>query len=244
MSFNLEVTFSIVSHGQGDLIRKLLNDIKQCSEVSYEIIVTLNIVEDETFLEEFKDLNILIIRNFFRKGFGENHNFAFRKSKGIYFAVVNPDIRANPLCLRPLLDVMTDRAVGACAPAVYSPEGELEDSSRRFPTFKIFLLRKLGLHKFDYSIEKAPINVDWVAGMFILFRGEAFAQVDGFDINYFMYLEDADICRRLQRKGFGIVLQPAVSVTHDARRASRKSFQHFAWHLRSALRYLCTKNNP
>jgi len=144
-----------------------------------------------------------------------------------------------------MLDVMSDRTVGACGPAVYSPEGKLEDSARRFPTFKIFLFRKLGLLRHsDYAVSQRPINVDWVAGMFMLFRSEVFAKINGFDAKYFMYLEDTDICRRLKHNGLRIVLQPAVSVIHDARRASRKSFRHFTWHLSSALRYLGTNNHP
>jgi N-acetylglucosaminyl-diphospho-decaprenol L-rhamnosyltransferase len=241
MPFKPEVSFSIVSHGQGKLVTRLLADIRQGVDVSYEIIITLNIMEDEAFLEEFKDLKLVIIRNSHRKGFGENHNSAFNRARGIFFAVLNPDIRANPLRLRPLLNLMADRTVGACSPAVYSPDGKFEDSARCFPTLKIFFLRKIGmLRNSDYVIEQSPIDVDWVAGMFMLFRSEVFAQVGGFDIRYFMYLEDTDICRRLRNKGLRIVLHPASSVVHDARRASRKSFQHFAWHLSSALRYLGT----
>jgi N-acetylglucosaminyl-diphospho-decaprenol L-rhamnosyltransferase len=240
-----DVTFSIVSHKQGHLIRGLLNDIRQGVDVSYELIITLNIPEDESFLVDFKDLNPIVLRNFHRKGFGENHNFAFKQASGNFFAVLNPDIRVNPLFLRPMIDVLADRNVGACGPLVYSTKGKREDSARRFPTLKILLLRKLGfLTDSDYTFDKRPINVDWVAGMFMLFRSEIFSQVKGFDTRYFMYLEDADICRRLKHLGFRIVFQPALSIVHDARRASQNNFQHFAWHIRSALRFLATSKHP
>jgi GT2 family glycosyltransferase len=239
MTFIPEVSFSIVSHGQGELVTHLMNDIRLIVDVTYEIIITINVIEDEAFLDQFGDLTLVIIRNSHRKGFGENHNSAFKQARGKFFAILNPDIRANPLHLKPLLNLLTDGSVGICSPAVYSPEGKLEDSARRFPTLKIFFLRKIGmLSNSDYVIEQSPVDVDWVAGMFMLFRSDVFAKVGGFDTRYFMYLEDTDICRRLQNKGLRIVLHPESSVIHDARRASRKSFRHFVWHLSSAFRYL------
>jgi len=239
MPYCPEVSLSIVSHGQGALIRRLLNSIRKGVDVTYEIIITLNIPENESYLDEFKDLEPIVIRNEHLKGFGENHNASFKQAHGKFFAVLNPDIFATPLRLRPLLDVMMDRTVGACGPAVYTPEGNLEDSARRFPTFKTLVLRTLGrLRPLDYTASQVPINVDWLAGIFILFRSAAFVQINGFDTRYFMYLEDTDICRRLWKIGLRVVFQPSVSIIHDARRASRKNVQHFSWHLRSALRYL------
>jgi hypothetical protein len=44
-----------------------------------------------------------------------------------------------------------------------------------------------------------------VAGMFMLLRREAFAQVGGFDERYFMYCEDFDLCARLRLAGWHVV---------------------------------------
>ena len=239
MRSNPEVSFSIVSHGQSDLVRVLLRDFLRDVDVTFEIIITLNILEDEDFLREFNNLDILIIRNDRVKGFGENHNQAFNYARGNFFVVLNPDIRANPIRIRPLLKVLSDSTIGACSPVIYSPGGKVEDNARRFPTLKIFILRRLGLlRNSDYIIGTSLIDVDWVAGMFMLFRCDVFALINGFDTRYFMYLEDTDICRRLRNKGFRVVLNPAVSVVHDAQRASRKKLKHFIWHFTSALRYL------
>jgi N-acetylglucosaminyl-diphospho-decaprenol L-rhamnosyltransferase len=233
-----DMTMSIVSHGQGNKILPFLMDLRTASPRAREIIVTLNIPEDESFLEGFDDLPLTVLRNATPVGFGGNHNAAFAVSRGSVFCVLNPDIRAPRLQLQPVLDTLSMPRVGACAPLVMSPQGQREDSARRFPTLPRLLNRVvLGRRHADYVFVDQPVQVDWVAGMFIAFRREAFAEVQGFDERYFMYMEDADICERLRRAGWTTFVQPSVSITHDAQRASRKDPQHLRWHITSALRY-------
>jgi GT2 family glycosyltransferase len=236
-----EITLSVVSHGQGNLIRNLFEDISRRIDVSYEIILTLNIPEDEGFISEFPQLPIQVIRNAKAKGFGANHNAAFLMSTADHFAVVNPDIRADEVVLRPLLKVLSVGGVGACGPAIYSSCGKLEDSARRFPTIGALLKRRLvGTMGPDYVLQDCPSPVDWLGGMFIVFKKEAFAMVGGFDEKYFMYLEDTDICRRLSKLGFRVMLHPGCKLIHEAQRASRKSWRHMRWHLASAVRFFRT----
>ncbi len=240
-SFTPIITLSIVSHGQGQLIKNLLRDIAQGIDISYEIILTLNIPEDESFLREYDTLPLHIIRNVSVKGFGANHNAAFAQSHGKCFAIVNPDIRSQSLSLRPLLETLAIEGVGACGPAVYSSDENLEDSARRFPTLWRFFKRKVSrTRSSDYVWQKTAIQVDWLAGMFIVFNRNAYTQVGGFDERYFMYLEDTDICRRLSLAGWCVLLQPSSKVIHDAQRSSRRNLQHLFWHLCSALRFLTT----
>ncbi|QWD25389.1 glycosyltransferase family 2 protein [Polynucleobacter paneuropaeus] len=234
-----ELTFSIVSHGQGALIRSLLSDIKLRVGVTYEILITINIPEDEFFLSDFKNFPITIIRNKVPKGFGENHNKAFFKSRGNFFAVVNPDIRLlEDLEVKQLLVQFLDPCIGVISPAVFSSDGVLQDSARKFPTIGSLMLRRCGINKPDYIYGVRPFDVEWVAGMFMVFSRSSFKLVGGFDSRYFMYMEDADICRRLSQLGLKVVVVPSIKVIHDARRASRRNFQHFIWHCKSAALFL------
>lgn len=225
------------------MIRHLLSDIQRGVDCSFEIVLTLNVPEDESFLDNFKSLPIRMIRNASPKGFGANHNAAFSASLGRNFVVVNPDIRAKVLSFSPLLRVIDLPRVGACGPVVVSASGTVEDSARRFPSVWRLTKRVIGRlrHKErtpDYTWHNIPLSVDWLAGMFVLFRRDAFAEVGGFDERFFMYLEDADICWRLRVKGWEVRLCPEATVIHDAQRASHRSLQHMTWHLRSAFRYL------
>lgn len=233
------ISLSVVSHGQGSLVQALLRDVQTWPGVRLEVIVTLNIPEDDSFLRYFGDLDLKVIRNARPKGFGANHNGAFARATGDFFIVANPDIRAPHLDLSALIDTARAAGVGACAPLVMSIDGKVEDSARRFPTFGRLAKRAiLKIRKADFEAATQPVVVDWVAGMFIVFGREAFQRVGGFDERYFMYMEDADICRRLSRLRLAVIVDPRCKVIHEARRASRRNLQHLRWHLRSAVRFL------
>jgi GT2 family glycosyltransferase len=232
------VVFSVVSHGQASLVNNLLDDFRRLKFNSVEIIITLNIPEDESKYN-FLDLNIFLIRNDFPRGFGENHNRALLGSSKKYFFVINPDIRLIFFNIDYLLSSFNDSSVGVVAPRVLNSSGLIEDSARRFPSV-IEILRKIFFmfNSVGYEITSRPMVVDWVAGMFVVYRGAAYKLVNGFDQHrFFMYYEDVDICRRLKRVGIAVVIDPRISVVHDAQRASHKNLKHFFWHFKSALRY-------
>jgi N-acetylglucosaminyl-diphospho-decaprenol L-rhamnosyltransferase len=48
----------------------------------------------------------------------------------------------------------------------------------------------------------------------MLIRGEAFWEVGGFDEEYWMYWEDADLCRRLANAGWSVAYEPRAVVRH------------------------------
>lgn len=232
-------TLSVVSHGQAALVRLLLADLERVQPADFEVLLTLNVPEDESGLVSTR-FPLRVIRNMRPKGFGANHNAAFAASRGAYFVVINPDIRLSDLPLDGLRQIVDLDRTGACAPLVFNSSGRLEDSTRRFPTL-LRLLRRVVLRDRSPDYEWPGISqaVDWVAGMFVMFRREAFAQVRGFDDRrFFMYFEDVDICRRLKGLGWAVRVQPAVRVVHDAQRASARQLKHLWWHLTSAARYL------
>jgi N-acetylglucosaminyl-diphospho-decaprenol L-rhamnosyltransferase len=76
-----------------------------------------------------------------------------------------------------------------------------------------------------------------VAGMFLLFRAEAFRDVGGFDAKFHLYYEDVDICARLWKSGWKVMCDPGVTVVHEAQRASRHNFRYMRWHAASMARY-------
>jgi len=233
------LSLSIVSHRQAELIRPLLANLACCGLADFEVLLTINLPEDESAYADHP-FPVRIIRNPVPKGFGANHNAAFAASAGRWFVIVNPDIRIDALDVAALLAPFDDPSTGAVAPTILSVRGTVEDSVRRFPTLgrlsRRVLLRQ---REPDYTWQREPISVDWVAGMFVVFRREAFEQVSGFDDKrFFMYFEDVDICARLAQRGWTIRLQPQVAVVHDAQRDSHRNWRHLRWHLVSALRYL------
>ena len=231
------VTVSIVSHGQGSLVSSLLVDISRCEQIE-KVIVTLNIPESEFTVPESLHGRLQIIRNECPFGFGANHNKAFRLCTTKYFVVLNPDIRIGTDPFPELLSVVADNCVGVVAPAVVNHKGDLEDSARYFPTLFRLIRRYIGLRNDCFPLDGVrPLEVDWLAGMFLLFRSEVFENLRGFDERFFLYCEDVDSSVRLWKQSYRVMLCPNVRVIHDAQRASRKRVQYAMWHISSMVRY-------
>lgn len=233
------LSISVVSHNQRDLVSSLLADLDRCARLSFEVILTVNVPEDRIPAPDRYSFPLKVLVNQHPKGFGANHNTAFSHATGAYFCILNPDIRlpANPFPR--LLSGFRKKEMGAVAPLIVSPEGRTENSARRFPTF-FSILRKVLVteEKPDYDVGHGIFSPDWVGGMFVVFRREAFTAVAGFDEAYFLYYEDVDVCARLRRLGWDIAVDPAVSAVHDARRESHRNFRYMKWHLQSMMRFL------
>lgn len=231
-----ELTLSVVSHGQGGLVNGLLSDVRRLPSHP-DLILTCNIPESVAIqsegLQSFRRLD-----NATRKGFGANHNAAFQHCDSPFYCVSNPDVRLERDPFPGLLACMDDPKVGLVAPRVMDPEGHWEDSARYFPTPGGLAAKLLKLGEGRYPVAgDAPMAVDWVAGMFMLFRAEAFRDIGGFDDGFFLYYEDVDICARLWKAGWKVMLHPGVSVIHAAQRTSRRNPRYMAWHLSSMARY-------
>lgn len=236
------VTISVVSHGQNALVNHLLDDLATRCAPGLKVIITENVPDGEPLRVPQVSHEFEIIRNTRAKGFGANHNAAFARCSTEFFCVANPDVRLQADPVGPLLATLSARRAGAIAPLVLSAHGSIEDSARRYPTVTS-LVRKAFTKgaKPDYATDQGAIEVDWVAGMFILFATGAYRAVGGFDERYFLYYEDVDMCRRLRSRGYNVIYDPAVAVMHDARRASRKDPRLMRIHAASALRYLLSR---
>lgn len=233
------LSISVVSHRQMALITGLMQDIRvNCAHLNIELILTLNLDEEWLLCEQDYSFAIKVIRNPKPKGFGSNHNHAFKLASGQFFCVLNPDIRFGSDPFSSLLTQAKAPGVGVVAPQVVGPAGQIEDSVRRFPTPWIILMKVLGLNReTDYSRLAREIDLDWVGGMFMLFQHQIFEQLNGFDERYFLYYEDVDLCGRLRLAGYRIALCVDSRVVHHAQRSSHRSLKYFRWHLASMVRF-------
>jgi GT2 family glycosyltransferase len=231
------ISVSIVSHRQGAMASKLLGDLARCAG-AFEPILTHNVPESEPIGAQGSTKPAVVIRNAAPRGFGANHNAAFAQSKGEYFCVLNPDVRLPEDPFPALLAELRSASVGVATPLIVNPQGGVEDSARRFHTPLALLGKLLGRRvPLDYTGVNGAFSPDWVAGMFMLFRRDAFQRVGGFDERYFLYYEDIDICARLRLAGYDVRVAPSVRAIHDAQRRSHRDPRYLASHLRSALRY-------
>lgn len=231
------ITVSLVSHGHGAMVDKLIQQLGACPEVG-QIILTRNIPEPSNLQSTGK---LEIIENQTPTGFGANHNAAFQHCLKPFFCVLNPDITLPENPFPALLSCLKTHDAVLAAPLVVSPEGTPEDSIRRFPTLQRLLFKALGGPDGRYVVAagQALFYPEWVAGMFMLFSSEGFKQIGGFDTSYYLYYEDVDICVRLWKAGQKVVACPSASVVHAAHRDSHRNWRFLRWHITSMLRYFC-----
>jgi N-acetylglucosaminyl-diphospho-decaprenol L-rhamnosyltransferase len=184
-------------------------------------------------------------------GFAAGVNRAARQTEGRYLLVINPDAvlgRGLIATLARWLDVNQDVAV--VGPRIFNPDGSVQPSARRFPDLTTGLGGRmswltrvapsnwLSRRNLDWSRAYEPIDVDWVSGACMMIRRSAFEAVGGMDEQFFLYWEDADLCRRLRTAGHRTMYVPTVSAVHEGSRGSRHAAARalVAFH-RSAFRY-------
>lgn len=236
---------SIVSHYQGDLVFNLLKDLQRfCSLKELEVLVTLNNPEKIHFKENDFNFRVQIHENLHPKGFGANHNTAFKTKNSDFFGILNPDLRLTQDPFTLLTSQLADKKTGVIAPLIINEDKGIEDSARRLPTpFRLLKRYWRGKNnaKLDYKIGNVPFSPDWVAGIFMLFPSRVFSEMNGFDERYHLYFEDVDLCSRLRLVGYKIILDPRISVVHNARRDSHTKIQYLKWHILSGMRFFSSK---
>jgi len=224
------ITVSIVSHGHLEMVLPLLEQLDAFSHAVVEkVVLTLNIPEPDVLSGRKWRFPVERIENTQPKGFGANHNQAFQKCSSEWFLVLNPDIRFETDVLAPLL-AQAKAESGLLTPRILEP-GKTEPEQHRgvITPLEILTRRQPG-----YVQPKVPA---WIPGLFMLFRGKAYAQIGGFDEKrFFMYGEDFDICARTSLAGWKLQVGEQLQAFHDARRASHNSSRHLYWHLTSLLK--------
>ncbi len=233
---------SVVSHGHGSMLARLLGDIERgWDKTGLRVVVTVNVPEELAFSPDDYSFPLQLIHNDTPRGFAANHNAAFRSAPEDLLCVVNPDVRCVVDPLPALLAALNQPGVALAAPVVVAPGGTVEDSARRIPTPGRILRRMLPSRRGpDYVIGDSVLYPDWVAGMFMLIRADVFRALGGFDERYHLYCEDADLCMRVWRSGHRVALVPTARITHDARRSSHRRPRFLVWHVRSLLRFFST----
>ncbi len=221
-----QVTVSIVSHGQGDWVLRLLGQLGAlCQGAVAKVVVTVNIPEGHAFDSLALPFPLEVIANTAPQGFGRNHNQAFQRCDSPWFLVLNPDIGLTGDALGLLLrDV--PQTVGLIAPRVQEPQDTRPTPERDIITpWEVFFSQR--------TPPPAPV---WFPGMFMLFRAAAYRQVAGFDERFHLYCEDFDICARTRLKGWALLRRHTVTVQHDAQRHSHLRWRYLSWHVASLLR--------
>lgn len=182
-------------------------------------------------------------------GFGKGHNFVIPYLDSKYHAIVNPDILLIDDAFSSIIRYMDENSsVGMCIPKILDAGGTIQPVYRKEPTvFDMFVrmfCRKLfpkrvashTLQDMDYT---KPFPVPFGQGSFLVVRTALFKEMRGFDDGFFMYMEDADLCKRINQVS-QLMYFPGATVIHKWEKGSHKRLKLFLHHVNS-MRYYFRK---
>lgn len=235
------LTLSIVSHGHGEMIIRLLNSLQEHESQTnqFQLIITDNLQHDLPAFDPSPWHSLHILRNPRQQGFAKNHNQAFEQARGTYFAILNPDLVFVQPVFQKLISHLHHHQADLVAPQIIDANGTPQDSVRPLPTPWDILRRRLpGYNYLPPSPDSAGlIHPEWMAGMFLLMSSETYRQLGGMDERFRLYFEDVDFCARARLRGMRLLVDTQAQVRHDAQRSSRTRPYYLFLHIQSALRF-------
>jgi len=235
------ITLSVVSHGNAEQIRHLLASLQKQEQPTtrFQLILTDNLNNDLPDFDPTPWASLHILRNNKQLGFAQNHNNAFKISKGSYFAILNPDLIFERPVFEQLITSLHEHQADVIAPKIVDENGTAQDSFRAMPSPFEIIRRRLPGYKFTpyKSNRNGLIHPDWIAGMFWLIKADVYRQLGGMDEKYRLYFEDVDFCTRARLNGLKLLVDSQIQVRHDAQRSSRRKLYYLFLHTQSALRF-------
>lgn len=180
-------------------------------------------------------------------GFGNGHNLVLDKIKNYskHHLILNPDILFELNVLLKLIKELEDnQELAMVSPKVIYPNGKQQYTCRKYPTFLELIYRRLGIfkgftQKQEYRDENLnqPFYPDFFQGCFLLFNTIDFVTINGFDERYFLYMEDVDICKKIDALGKRKMYIPEVEIVHKHRRGSSQKIILLYYHISSVIKY-------
>ena len=146
------------------------------------------------------------------EGFGIACNLGARHSTGDLLLFVNPDIQflSN---LDPLAEFAANASWGTVRQL--TPQGKMY-SIDLFPEYKNLFFELVQGHRFVNKYPNVFLKRCYVAGSFLVVERKLFERSGGFNPAFFLYYEEAELCRRLQVIHGPPLIEGRVSVVHEA----------------------------
>lgn len=254
----------IVNYNSGGELAVALRSIaSDLAGLAWEAVVVDNASSDgSAAAAEAFGANVRLLINRENVGFGRGVNQGVRGTTAPLVLILNPDCRLVPGAVAAMrTELESHPGCAIVGPRVLDPDGAVQGSARGDPDMltgvfgRRSVLRRLwpGLPAAarnvvtDEAIRSglSSVPVDWVSGACMLVRREAFEAVHGFDERYFLYWEDADLCRRLRTHGYHVRYVPGATAIHRVGQSSRTApaASIRAFHA-SAYRYYATHVAP
>lgn len=208
----------------------------------FEIIVVDNCSEDDSekiIVSQFPE--ITWINNLSNTGFGRANNIGAKCAKGKYLLFLNSDMLVLDNTISNTLDYIERYSdIGVLGCKLLNEDGSVQKSIYYYVGDYMGVLKNNLV--IDYFCKPKPTKIKAVMGAFMLIQKKVFDSVDGFDPDFFMYAEELDLCRRIERKGFQIhYLETAIAIHKHGGSSEGVDWAQKQNYLSNALLYLKVK---
>ncbi|HEY1331356.1 MAG TPA: glycosyltransferase family 2 protein [Actinomycetota bacterium] len=253
-----DVSVVIVNWNSGeDLSRCVASVLESTGDARVQVVVVDNHSGDGS-ADRARDAFpvVRVIHNVANRGFGAAANQGIRASDADWVFLLNPDARIAGGTLGGVLKVASGHPrAGAIGVLTRTEDGAVYPSARKVPSYAEAAghamlapfapnnrwSRAYTMAGWDRSTER---QVDWVSGSSMLLRREALDRVGVFDEDYFLYVEDLDLCTRLREDGWEVWFTPELDVVHAVGSVTRGKRRMTQEHARSMYRYFVKRRSP
>lgn len=251
----------IVNYESSKLLDRCLRSVyNSANGISINVFVQDNGSKDDIDNVGVTFPQINLTKNDYNMGFARAVNRALAHGSAPYILALNPDTIVSDGFFESALRYIQDNEdAGIIGPKILNMDGNVQGSARSFPTPLTALFGRASLLTRFFpnnpitranilttkSDGKTPMQVDWVSGACVLLRRKALDEVGYLDERFFIYWEDADLCRRMWQKGWKVVYFPQATIFHHVGGSTRKKpiRSIFEFH-KSVYRLFNKYNNP
>ncbi len=251
-SNSLDLSIVVVTYNSSDHVRGCLESlIRETEQIEYEIIVVDNASQDGTpdiVCDEFPKARLIVNRD--NRGHAQGNNQGMAQSRGRYILLLNPDTVVQPGALTALLQEMKrSPGIGLLGCRLLNSDGSLQQSFGFEVGFVNEAIRKFFFNLWSHhrfppvgwvlkTLHSRKKEVDWVKGACMLVCRQAVFDAELLDEKFFMYMEDADLSRRIRQLGWKVRFTPEAEVMHFGGGSARSNLGRSALeHRRSQLYY-------
>lgn len=180
-------------------------------------------------------------------GFGGGHNQLLPTIESDVHIVMNPDIHLKDVGnLDEAIDYLMTHETSLLSPQLQSADGQIQLLNRKEPTVLDLAIRLLGSsvmprRQAEFVKKNTGYNgsiqpIQNATGAFMILKTSDFKQVGGFDDRYFMYMEDTDLTKSLNKNANGALYYPGLVLEHGWKRDNH-SFRGMMMMMDSMVKY-------
>jgi N-acetylglucosaminyl-diphospho-decaprenol L-rhamnosyltransferase len=233
---NQALSVVIVNYQTPDLTIKCVRSLLRHGIAAPEdIIVVENASGDDSTQVIRAAVSCTLVEAAENRGYGDGLNLGIQQARHALVLCLNPDtyfMDSDVLSVGQIFD--EEPSLGLLGLDLRYPGGERQYSARRDYSLLDVLMRRTGLgninvgrrlvdrHLMKEAWDEGIFSADWVMGTGFIVRRSAFDAVNGMDTDFFLYMEDVDLCRRLRETGWRVAAVPGIQLIHDHQRASGK----------------------